>query len=194
MREFKYEKGSGSSSRGQKNSFENLKDDLYGINPDDILKNFAILLEEIAYATGTSVDNKHEHLELLKAACDNIGSLVHCIPIIMKNNRKGAILANPELLLLLPNIDVKMVASHMAVLSEAIKMYTGISDDLVPNGTIAKQMFSLVGQLVAPHESTDVLSRVGKQFARTINDKLHLHDRMRKEDEAKTGDNTESTI
>lgn len=191
MRNFDFKKNGVGKSSG--NAFDNVKDELMAINPDDLFKNGSQLFDEIVYSIDNSVDNKHEHLPHLRDACVNVGALLKCLPIVLKNDKKGALLSNAELLFALPDINVKMIGAHAGVISEAIKMYVGMSDELVSNKDMAKQLFGFMGHIITSHDDSGVLQRLGRTFARTINDKLHLYSKLRSETDGSETPSTDVT-
>lgn len=149
--------------------------ELGSINPEDIFGNLHDLLNEIAYSCRQSIDEPHPNLVHLEQACKNLGALAKCAPLLMKGDKMGAILSDPEVLLHLPNIDVRQITFHANTLMEAAKLYLGTSDESLSNSDVARQFLTLMHQIVSPSDDRGVIERTGKAFARTVNDSLHKY-------------------
>lgn len=171
MREFSFKKAAAASSNSKAG---NLMDELTSLNPEDLANNLHGLLNEIQYSCKSSIDKVHPNLAYLSDACKNIGAIVICLPLLTKNNKMASILSNPDMLTHLPNIDVRQSAFHFNTLIEAGKLYLGTNDEKVSNSDIAKQLFSLLGQILSNSDEKGVIERTGKMFARNVNDQLHI--------------------
>lgn len=182
MRKFQFNKDSSISSK-KEGVLSSLTDELKAIEPEEVMNNIHHLLTEISYSCRSSVDNPHPYLVNLESACKNIGALVICLPSLIKGDKVGAILKNPEVILQLPNIDVRNMGVHAATILEAGKLYLGTHREEISNTDIARQMFSLLGQVISNNSDKGVIERTAKAFAREANDALHkLVDLTKKEE------------
>lgn len=172
MRNFSYKKPT--SSRQNPSASNAIMDEIAALNPEEIAHNIHYFMNEVQYSCKSSVESVHPNLVYLSDACKNVGAIVMCLPLLTRDNKMASILSNPEMITHLPNIDPRNVALHFNTIVEAAKIYLGTHDEKISNSDIAKQMFSLLGQLLSQNEDKGVLERTGKLFARTVNDQLHI--------------------
>lgn len=180
MRNFAFDK-----QRRENPGLKTIAEEIKAISPDDVFLNVHDLLNEVLYACKGSLENRHPDIIHLEAACKNVSALMKCMPILLKDNKAGSILADPQILLSIPDIDPRNISLHFQTLMEAGKIYLGMSNEAVPNSEIAKQFFALTSQLISPNKERGVLERTGKMFARQINDALHAH--IPQDDAVETG-------
>lgn len=158
-----------------KTAQKRILEEIKSITPDDIFANFHDILMEISYSCNNSIDEPHANLIHLDAACKNLAALAKCAPLLLKEDKVGAILSNPEVLLHVPNIDVRQINFHVNTIVEAAKLYLGTSDEKISNSDVAKQFLTLMHQITSPSAERGVIERTGKAFARSVNDSLHKY-------------------
>lgn len=179
MRQFQISKQTGKDSNRPKSDVMSMIND---IDPSSVSHNVVHLLDEIKYACDKSLDDPHPHIKMLKDACTNLAALIQCIPVLMAKDRVGSVLQNPDILMNLPNIDIKNVNLHVGVMIEAARLYIGVDKESMSNQDIAKQFFSLISNILSSNDDKGSLDRVGKLFARIVNDRLNEEERNNSKD------------
>lgn len=158
-----------------------LKTAIGDIDSQALIGNISDFLKEVGYHCHNSTENKHPHLPVLQNASTSLSALFSCLPVLLGDNQNGASLTNPTILMHLPNIDLRNFNMHLGVLFEAIKIHMGVHNEALDNGALAKQFISLMAVMFGNHGESKVIERLAKDFARSVNDQLHILEAVSKD-------------